>query len=66
MPIKRRLFITDKNGVEHEIFSQEQLQRILNEMTPQQRKQWEDNYRFCPITNRTGIPDYTGTSWDLL
>jgi hypothetical protein len=64
VPIIRKLFVT-KNGVEHEIKSQEELLLLLADLTPEERKQWEMNYRFTPITNRTGNPYYTGTQMDL-
>lgn len=66
MPIVRKLFITDKNGVEHEIRSGNELRAFLDTLTPEERKQWETNYRFCPITNYTGNPYYTGTQRDVL
>lgn len=62
----RKLFVTDKNGVEHEIVTQKDLLDILAQMTPEQRKDWEARYRFAPIENLTGNPNYTGTGWDLL
>lgn len=63
--IRRKLFITDKNGVEHEIKSSEDLQKILDEMTPAEVEVWKARYRFTPVTNKTGIKDYTGTANDL-
>lgn len=65
MPIIRKLFVT-KNGIEYEIRSGEELERLLSDLTPEERKQWEINYRFTPITNKTGNPYYTGTARDLL
>ena len=65
MPIIRKLFIT-VNGVEREIRSGKQLEEILSKLTPEERKQWETNYRFTPITNKTGNPYYTGTEFDIL
>lgn len=62
----RRVFITDKNGVEHEIRTQQDMDVILAQMTPEERKDWEARYRFCPITNLTGNANYTGTLRDLL
>ena len=63
MPILRKLFISDKNGVYHEIRTQEDLQRILNQMTPEELERWKTQYRFTPIENRAG--NYTGTIGDL-
>lgn len=65
MPIIRKLFITDKNGIEHEIKSQAELKLLLSSFTDEEKKRWELNYRFCPITNFTGNPYYTGTQVDL-
>lgn len=63
--VKRGWFVTDKNGVEHRITCKEDLQKILDEMTPEEKQTWQDNYRFCPVTNLTGNKDYTGTARDL-
>ena len=63
--IRRKVFITDKNGVEHEITSDEVLKAILAQMTPEQRKDWETRYRFAPIQNLTGNKNYMGTNRDL-
>lgn len=65
MPIVRRWFVTDKNGNEIEIKSQSDLQRILDQMTPEEKKRFQDQYRFAPIHNATGNPDYTGTGRDV-
>ena len=65
-PIRRVLFITDRNGVEHEIKTHADLVRILAQMTPAELAAWQQRYRFTPITNNTGIADYTGTINDLL
>lgn len=62
----RRLFITDKNGVWHAINTNDDMQRILAQMTPEQFEKFKTNYRFAPIYNQTGNPNYTGTLWDLL
>lgn len=61
----RRVFTTDKDGVEHEITSEAQLQAILDQMTPEQRKDWETRYRFASVINLTGLINYTGTGMDL-
>lgn len=61
----RRLFVTDKNGVEHEIHSDADLKAILDQMTPEELETWKTRYRFTPITNLTGNPNYLGTSRDL-
>lgn len=62
---RRKLFITDINGVEHEIKTKEDLDAIFAQMTPEQKSDWELRYRFSPILNRTGIKDYTGTNYDI-
>jgi hypothetical protein len=65
MPIVRRRYITDRNGVEHEITSKEVLMEILAQMTPEEREKWENEYRFCPIeVNLEDFHDYTGTLRD--
>lgn len=61
----RKVFVTDKHGVEHEIHSSEELKRIIAEMTPEEFEKWKAQYRFAPIQNLTGILDYTGTGRDL-
>jgi len=61
---RRILTITDPAGVDHVIRTQEDLDRVLAMMTPAQRRQWEDNYRFCKVDNLTGNSNYTGTLWD--
>lgn len=66
MPIIRKLFVTDRFGVEHEIKSQADLQKILDQMTPEERKIYADRYRFAPVLNKTGLIDYTGTARDLM
>ena len=63
--LRRRLSITDKNGVEHEIRTQADLKRILAQMSPEERSQWETNYRFAPVHNLTKNPYYCGTGGDL-
>lgn len=65
MPIIRRLFVTDRNGVEVEIKTDADLRRLLAEMTPEERRIWALRYRFAPIQNNTGNPNYMGTSRDL-
>jgi hypothetical protein len=66
MPIVRKRYLTDKDGVEHEIMSKEDLQAILDQMTPEERKRWEIQYRFSPIETALGqFYDYTGTLRDL-
>ena len=64
--IVRKLFVTDKDGVEHAIRTQEDLDIIMAQMTPEQKKKWEDNYRFCPVRNGTGNKNYVGTGKDLM
>lgn len=64
--IRRVLFVTDRNGVEHEIKTKADLDAIIATMTPEEYQLWKDRYRFTPIYNRTGILDYTGTGRDLL
>ena len=66
MVIRRILYVTDKNGVEHEIKTKADLEAIFAQMTREEYEQWKENYRFCPITNRTGIKDYVGTARDLM
>lgn len=65
MPIVRKLFVTDKNGVEVEIKTPDDLKKILAQMTPEEQQLWALRYRFAPIQNKTGNIDYTGTSRDL-
>jgi len=62
--LKRRLFITDKSGVEHEIRTQQDLRAILAQMTPEELAIWKDNYRFAKVENLTKNINYTGTGWD--
>lgn len=64
--IRRKLFVTDRNGVEHEIKTPQDLQNILNMMTPDELALWQARYRFAPIINNTGNQNYTGTIRDLL
>lgn len=66
MVIQRKLFVTDKDGVEHEIRTKADLDAIIAQMTPEEYENWKTQYRFAPILNRTGIKDYTGTGRDLL
>ena len=61
----RRLFVTDKDGIEREILTDADMQAILDQMTPQQLEEWKTRYRFAPIINLTGNPNYTGTFHDL-
>lgn len=61
----RRVFITDRNGVEHEIVTEQDLLDIVAQMTPEERKDWEARYRFAPVQNLTGNQDYTGTALDV-
>jgi len=60
----RRLFVTDKDGVEHEIIHPDDLLNIIAQMTPEQKKDWETRYRFAPVQNGTGNPYYTGSQYD--
>jgi len=62
---QRKLFVTDKDGVEHQITNQAELQAIIDQMTPEQFKDWEARYRFAPIQNLTGNKNYTGTGIDI-
>jgi hypothetical protein len=66
VPFHRKLFVTDKDGVEHEITSPVILERILAQMTPEQLEAWKARYRFAPIQNLTGNPNYMGTIRDIL
>ena len=65
-PIIRKWFVTDKDGVEHEIKTKADLEVILAQMTPEQYAMFQLRYRFAPIQNLTGIKDYTGNIRDLL
>jgi hypothetical protein len=66
MPIVRKKFITDKNGIEHEITSKADLQRILDQMTPEEFERWKTQYRFSPINVDLGNwTDYSGLLRDL-
>lgn len=64
--LHRKLYVTDKNGVEHEIKSFADLQKIIAQMTPQEFEDWKARYRFAPIQNQTGNPNYMGTIKDIL
>lgn len=64
--IKRVLVIKGPDGSEVLIRSKEELDLILNSMTPEQLEEWKKNYRFAPILNYTGNPNYTGTVTDTL
>ena len=61
----RRLFVSDKNGVFHEIRHEKDIEAIIAQMTPQEYEDWKARYRFTQITNLTGNPNYMGTSQDL-
>lgn len=63
--IRRILYVTDRNGVEHPIRTPQDLQDILNQMTPDELALWQARYRFAPVTNCTGNTNYTGTIKDL-
>jgi hypothetical protein len=63
--LRRALTITDPQGGDHVIRTQEDLDKVLASMTPEQKKQWEDNYRFCKVDNLTGNSNYTGTLLDI-
>jgi hypothetical protein len=63
--LQRRWFVTDRNGVEHEITSPEVLDRIMADMTPEEVIQLKNSYRFAPIKNLTGNKNYMGTLRDL-
>jgi hypothetical protein len=63
--VNRKWFITDKDGVEHQIRSSEELKKIVAQMTPEEFEIWKAQYRFAPIQNLTGNQDYTGTGRDL-
>ena len=66
MPIIRKRYITDKNGVEHEITCKEDLQNIIDQMTPEELQKWKDQYRFTPIDTDLGnFYIYSGTLRDL-
>ena len=64
--VVRKWFVTDKDGVEHQIRNQADLDAIMAQMTPEQREIFLLGYRFAPIQNLTGIRDYTGTIKDLM
>ncbi len=69
MPIRRRRIITDQNGNLVQITSREQLQAIIDQMTPEQKKRFDDQYRFTPVENDIdGLLGlwYEGTLRDLL
>lgn len=63
--MNRSLFVTDKDGIEVKINTQADLQRILDQMTPEEKERWRAQYRFSPVVNDTGIPDYSGVFKDL-
>lgn len=62
----RKLVITDKDGIEHQINDVHEFQKIWEQMTPEQQRTWQQNYRFTPVKNLTGFRDYTGTARDLM
>lgn len=64
MPIVRKLFV-NKDGKEVEITSSAQLKAFLAELTPEELERYKTQYRFTPITNKTGNNNYTGTMSDL-
>jgi len=61
----RKIFVTDKDGVEHEILSEADMQAIIAQMTPEQLEDFKARYRFSPIENLTKNQNYTGTNRDL-
>jgi hypothetical protein len=63
--IQRRFYMTDRNGVEIEITSNAQLQKILAQMTPQELADWKQRYRFTSIDNDTPGDCITGGMRDL-
>jgi hypothetical protein len=63
--IVRRYFVTDRDGVEHEITTSADLQAILDQMTPEELETWKARYRFAPVQNNTKNSNYTGTGRDL-
>ena len=65
MYLKRKIFVRDKDGVEHEIRLKAQLDAIIAQMSPEQYETFKINYRFAPIINMTGNINYTGTERDL-
>jgi hypothetical protein len=60
----RHFYLTDRDGVEHEIRSNEDLMAILSTMTAEELALWMTRYRFVPITNSTKNPNYTGGARD--
>jgi len=64
--IERLLVITDPDGNENVIRTKEELDRVLDSMTPAQLEAWKINYRFTPVLNFTGNPNYSGTVTDTL
>lgn len=63
--LNRKLFVTDKDGVEHEIKTMADLQAIIGQMTPEQFEDWKARYRFAPVENLTKNINYTGSRRDL-
>lgn len=68
MPIIRRWFVTDRDGVEVEITSKEVLQAIIDQMTPEEFERWKIQYRFVHVEFDEGFnrfQTYYGTLRDL-
>lgn len=63
--VRRRVFVTDRDGNEVEIKSPADLERVLAQMTPEELREWKNRYRFAPIENNTGNKDYSGTGRDV-
>lgn len=64
--IKRVIVITGPDGNEILIRTKAEFDLLLDSMTPEQLEEWKKNYRFTPIRNYTGNPNYTGTMTDTL
>lgn len=64
-PIVRAWYLTDKDGVEHRIQNQKQLQAILDQMSPEEFEAWKARVRFDPIFNGTSIKSYCGQMRDI-
>lgn len=67
MPIVRQsvVVVTDKDGTQHVISTQAELQKWLATLSDDEAQLYKDRYRFEPVRNKTGIIDYTGTIRDL-
>lgn len=63
--VQRRLYVTDRNGVEVEITSNLQLQQIISQMTPEELAEWKQRYRFTPVNDDTQGGWTTGGLRDL-